>query len=423
MTTADGHDHAPPAAEVGARRPRIVAFDLLRGFFLFVIITNHLHFEPNLVELVTGRGALPASAAEGFYLVSGIMVGYVHLPSAARDGLGLVWIRVWRRALLIYAAAVLLVLMRLVVLHLRGNPLSWDGVVDVLLLGGANGQPADFLALYAVAMLFAPFVIWAALHRLEWIAVLIAGVPWAVTQSVGGLAADDTMKLAWPLLFTIGIVFGCRWPEIIVAWRRRSAATRRAVEVGLIVILVVSVLGFEFVIFWNHHILVASADRLPGWFSEFLFGIERAFLEHWTWFEPWQAKATLAPGRLVIGAIWFAGLLFVARRWGPALDRALGGLFTTYGRHTLAGYVLHLVLIWCVYLPTVSMFVRDAANPVLNTLVVIATQVIMVAMVRAWVELRRAARSMLGRGRDERMRRHPLQVRRRSSESTMRNQR
>ena len=137
VVTGAGPSPAPSAVARGARRPRIAAFDLLRGFFLFVIITNHLHFEPNLVELVTGRGALPASAAEGFYLVSGIMVGYVHLPSAIREGLGRVSVRIWKRTLVIYAAAVLLVLMRLVIIHLRGVPLTWGGLFVQLFLFGA----------------------------------------------------------------------------------------------------------------------------------------------------------------------------------------------------------------------------------------------------------------------------------------------
>ena len=398
MSVTDaGPAPSPSGVEHGARRPRIVAFDLLRGFFLFVIITNHVHFEPNLVELVTGRGALPASAAEGFYLVSGIMVGYVHLPSAIREGLGRVTVRIWKRTLLIYAAAVLLVLMRLLIMHLRGVPLTREAVVDVLFLGGANGQPADFLALYAVAMLFAPFVIWAALRRLEWIAVLVSALPWALAQSVDDIGHDDTMKLAWPVLFVIGIMIGCRWPEIAAAWGGRSAATRRAVEGGVTALMVITALAFEFVIFWNHHILVAMADRLPGRIVESLFGIERGFLDFWAWFEPWQDKTTLAPARLVIGVVWFAGLLFMARRFGPALDRALGGLFTTYGRHTLAGYVLHLVLIWCVYLPTISEVVRDTADPVLNTLIVIATQVIVVGMIHGWVALKRRCASVLVR--------------------------
>ena len=56
-------------------RPRIPAFDHLRGYFLALIIVTHLYLMPNLVEVVTGRGALPASAAEGFCAISGIIMG------------------------------------------------------------------------------------------------------------------------------------------------------------------------------------------------------------------------------------------------------------------------------------------------------------------------------------------------------------
>ena len=77
---------------------------------------------PNLVEVVTGRGALPASAAEGFCAISGIIMGYVFLPRVRRIGLRPVAVGLVRRAGLIYLGAVALTGIRLMFAARAGEP-------------------------------------------------------------------------------------------------------------------------------------------------------------------------------------------------------------------------------------------------------------------------------------------------------------
>ena len=43
---------------------RVVALDLLRGYFLFVMIIDHLGRFPGLFDLLTGRDKMWVSAAE-----------------------------------------------------------------------------------------------------------------------------------------------------------------------------------------------------------------------------------------------------------------------------------------------------------------------------------------------------------------------
>ena len=59
-------------------RDRILALDLLRGYLLCVITIDHLFRFPGLFDLFTGRGQLWVSAAEGFFLISGILVGKIY---------------------------------------------------------------------------------------------------------------------------------------------------------------------------------------------------------------------------------------------------------------------------------------------------------------------------------------------------------
>lgn len=46
---------------------RIHTIDILRGFFMFMIIVDHLELFPNGFDFLTGRGLLWMSAAEGFF--------------------------------------------------------------------------------------------------------------------------------------------------------------------------------------------------------------------------------------------------------------------------------------------------------------------------------------------------------------------
>src|SRR5438045_1113066 len=87
------------------RRQRIVTLDILRGIFMLTMIVDHLHFFPGLFEWFTGRGELWVSAAEGFFLVSGLLVGYIYAPKMAQH-LRSATLRIWRRAAVLYAVSV-----------------------------------------------------------------------------------------------------------------------------------------------------------------------------------------------------------------------------------------------------------------------------------------------------------------------------
>ncbi|GAA1055576.1 hypothetical protein GCM10017608_22300 [Agromyces luteolus] len=402
---ADASASASTSGRETPRRARIDAFDHLRGYFVALIIVTHLYLSPNLIEVVTGRGALPASAAEGFCAISGIVMGYVFLPRVRRDGLRPVTIRLVRRALMIYLAAVALTGIRLMFAAREGTAVDAGTVVEAVTLRTAAGVEPDFLALYALVVLGSPLVLWAAAHRREWIAIALTGVTWLIAQFAPALDDADAMRLSWSFLFVMGVTIGCRWPELARAWRRLPARARSWIATALVVGFVASALLAEFLIFWNHHLLVAAAGA-DGPALDAMRGIEARFLAEWTWFGPLQDKASLAPFRLVIGTLWFAALFLVFRRVGPRLDRALGGMLTTFGRNSLEAYVAHRLVIELVIAPTIWVRIAERDDILLNTAVVIATEVVVLVSVRAWLAVRarpavRAARRA-GTARDRR---------------------
>ena len=67
----------PTAPQTTPRVERIRTFDLMRGLFLIIILLNHLSYYPSGLDIITGRSMMYVSAAEGFFLISGIVLGLV----------------------------------------------------------------------------------------------------------------------------------------------------------------------------------------------------------------------------------------------------------------------------------------------------------------------------------------------------------
>jgi hypothetical protein len=91
-------------------KKRILAFDILRGFFLIVILINHIELYPNFFDLFTGRGRLLVSAAEGFFFMSGLLVGMVYKRRIAL-GMKFIFKKMWKRAFVLYLASVFFTLL------------------------------------------------------------------------------------------------------------------------------------------------------------------------------------------------------------------------------------------------------------------------------------------------------------------------
>src|SRR5206468_9667251 len=89
---------------------RLMILDQLRGLCLAIIVIDHVNLFPSLLEFITGRGQLWVSAAEGFFFISGLMVGLVRGRLAQRAGLGAATRKLWGRSWQLYVAGLILTL-------------------------------------------------------------------------------------------------------------------------------------------------------------------------------------------------------------------------------------------------------------------------------------------------------------------------
>ncbi|RYZ86490.1 MAG: DUF1624 domain-containing protein, partial [Proteobacteria bacterium] len=164
--------------KIRIKRQRILALDLLRGLFLLIILADHLQWTPSLFfQFTTAYTGMVASAAEGFFVISGILVGYIYGPKILTSTKQ-TCMRIWKRGLLLYILAVGFTLLYTgwAALLPDGYPRSSvplagsisDALTGALSLTYSYGW-ADFLSRYAVFMFAAPFALWLIAKRKAYI--------------------------------------------------------------------------------------------------------------------------------------------------------------------------------------------------------------------------------------------------------------
>ena len=314
-----------------ATSPRDLRLDLLRGFCVFVMIADHIGGERSWLYLVTGGNRFFVSAAEGFVIISGIVMGSVYRQILARDGILAMVSRCLRRAGFLYVLTVTLTLFFALASHLLQS--HWTGnvtpaaphrfVLSVLTLHRSYSL-TDVLLMYTFFVFAAPAMLVLMFKGRTWIVLLGSWTLWLLWQlwpqevQLPWPIVDGGFPIsAWQVLFANGVIVGYH-RDTIKRWltpRRRTVAFAAAgsaavVLIGLFAVAVAS--GQASLLTW-----VLSTDLLFG-------------------------KNDVRVGRIIsIFAVvpFLYGLVTIL--WRP-LIRALGWLLMPLGRNALGAYAVHL---------------------------------------------------------------------------------
>lgn len=326
-----------------AAKPRIDAFDYLRGFFIVIIIIDHLWRWPNLFQYVSGRGELWVSAAEGFVIISGLLVGYVRGYKNRRDPLKAVSAKLVKRGLLLYLwmliTTVSLVAMSWMlnfkgsIAHFPEPKGDWISLITNALRFDYVHTLTHFLYLYAIFLIIAPLAIWLLRIGKGW----IIGVASVLLWWIGFV--NHIEWLQWQVLFFVPAIAGYYLDTVTAKLQQLTTATRALLQYGFIfatiAMLVVS------------SAIILPAD--PGMFQHTLFSREPLTIE-----------------RVVLSFIWFIGLVSLFQLAMPLLKRYLGWLLHVFGGHSLTAYIVHIFpLMLC------QLLVSDTNNFWINSLLVI----------------------------------------------------
>lgn len=323
---------------------RILTFDLLRGYFLMVILFNHLQYYPSGLDLLTGRGILYASTAEGFFVVSGIVLGIVRGRKLLNQPFKVAAKLLWKRAFQLYLATIILTfLFTFVGQFFIGNPGLkygiftewthwWELLWHTITLSYTYGW-ADFLRLYAIFIFFTPFALW--LLRKGWWYVVL-GISAAVWSLYPLLPNNPVIAqpFSWQLIFFGGFIIGFYWENILATWRKLSIQTRKKIGWTITAAFIIT-LAASFILVFGHLIGGAVGTQL----SSAHHIVEQNF-----------NKDRLPIPRIILGAIWFWGMFYLLRRFESWIMIRFGGFFLRFGMNSLYVYTISAFVVFFTHL-------------------------------------------------------------------------
>lgn len=329
---------------------RIEALDYLRGFFILVIIVDHLWRWPNLFQYASGRGELWASAAEGFIIISGLLVGYVRGRKSLKKPLSEVSKKLVLRGIMLYIWVIITTIILVVAswyLPFASNIafVPYDkGDLLGLLSGTVTLQFAHslthFLYLYAIFLVVAPVFVWLFRRGMWWLGVLLSMVGWAY-----GFALNIEY-LQWQALFFLAAAGGFYLDQIIAVGRK---IPERFVWLAVFCAMI--------------SIVVAEAIILPsspGSYSHEVF-----------------TREPLSLPRIGLALTWFVALAWLFNLLEPWLHKFVGWILLPFGTRSLTAYILHSFV-----LMLVSLAIPNTYEFWLNTLIAV------IAIMGTWAVLK-----------------------------------
>lgn len=348
---------------------RIIEFDLLRGFFIIVIIVDHLQFWPSPLQYFTGQGRLWSSAAEGFFIISGLLIGYLRAYKEAHKPLLSISKKLWLRAAMLYAWCIGITFFVVAITPLLpGNGQMLPKLPDadqvtslpVYIWNVVSTNYASdwiyFLRLYAILLAVTPLFLFLIRKKLWWVAL------------VGSLLlylASLTFQLQeaafqWQILF-IGAAFIGWKLEKILNWFNSRPKIKHLTYTGLIIIALTT--------------MILSAFFVHGWgvVDSHRSNITReSYISIRSNVDPLFSNNPMVPLRIIVSFVWFFGLLALFHTLRGYLMRFLGWLLIPFGQASLTAYCLQAILL-SIVVSYVSIFPSFWLNGVFACLVVIAT--------------------------------------------------
>ena len=323
------------------RKRRIYELDLLRGIFIIIIIIDHLQFWPSPFTYLTGEGRLWVSAAEGFFLISGLLIGYIRAYKGQYTPLRIIAKKLLKRAGMLYAWGVgltLLITGYVLLVGLNNHPLlpalpaseqlatPWVFLWNVISTNYFNSW-VYFLRLYAIMLAVTPLFLWM-IRKGYWrvipfISIGCYAISWVFPEGA----------LQWQVLFFGAALFGYKL-ESIADWLHARPIIKKLLLSSLIAFTATTfVLSYFFVHGWQ------DIDRGHTLMDRSTYDSLRQLID------PWFSSNPMAIGRLLLSFIWFGGILAVVHLLRKPFLRYGKWLLVPLGDRSLSAYCLQAVLL------------------------------------------------------------------------------
>lgn len=322
---------------------RDLRLDLIRGYFVFAMIIDHVRGASPLYFL-TGGNRFFTSAAEGFILTSGLVSGLVYHRLIQRDGMSNSLLKVLQRMLTLYLLTVGVTLLFTPFSEITylpwatginfTDPLGF--VVSVFTLHQTY-YLIDVMLLYTVLFLVSPLAfvlldrgkLWILLGGSWLLYVLYQFYPQYVTLPWPIEGNYLFSFSSWQVLFFSGLALGYVQERLPTLGTQGSRIALIGTGLATLVLIVL-----YFVIDTPTSVMpsdVAATSPVVAdvrtWIDENLF-----------------SKADLRPGRLVASAVTFSFMFFGVTYFWKLFNRWTGRLLIPLGQHALYAYTAHIAV-------------------------------------------------------------------------------
>lgn len=330
------------------KRPRILTFDLMRGYFLVAIILDHLKFFPSGLEFWSARGDLFVTTAEGFFLISGIVLGVVRGSKLLDKPFSTVAKLLIRRGIQLYLTTIILVLLFTVIgwLYINSPGLKAgiiapsSNLLDVLwqtiTLQYFYGW-ADYLRLYALFMFASPFALWLLRHGKWYLLLLCSSLLWLAFPAdpeVRDITQELFQPLTWQLIFFGGMTIGFYWNHLTRWWSALPNTLRLWLTWSVVTLAVVTL----------------TIDILIVFAPEYLQSLGYAADLHYKLYIQFFDKERLPLSRIALFLLWFWASFALFHRFESFIMRTLGWLLLPFGTNSLYVYTVHAFIIFFIHL-------------------------------------------------------------------------
>lgn len=328
--------------ETNKKSSRIITLDLMRGYFMISIILNHLQWYPSGLDWVSMRGSLFVSAAEGFFLLSGIVLGMVRGKKLIDKPFKVPALLLLERGIVLYIASIVLTFLFMVIgwTFFIDNPGLKPGIRPIdqplgeVLLGITNLTYiygwADFLRLYAVFLIISPLALWLIRQGKWYILMTISALFWLLfpyVNSISSYSPELLMLLSWQIIFFGGLVIGFYWRQIMQWWKNLPDHLAKFTLNSVLVIACVTLVA--------NIVLEFGQTYLPLEVTNWYYSIQ-----------PYFSKEELPIVRLILFSLWFVLGFQIFKHFESLFVKFLGWILIPFGQNSLYVYILHAFLIF-----------------------------------------------------------------------------
>lgn len=339
---------------MSASSRRIIALDILRGYFILLIASIHLGYRPSLLSAIDGRGQLWVSEADAFFFISGLLVGLIRHRDIVKHGFEHAARKLWARGWKLYLVAVVLTSAYLII-----GRLATDAGFNGAKGGLDTGQPllhllgqiislqyiygwSDFLAYYAAFMVIAPAALWLLWNRMWWSVAAVSALLWS-WQWLGGPLEPLHSFLLWQAPFFMGVIIGYHWSELQSWFGGLGTRTRRWVSTStMVAAATIFVAGWAAVIIpWD-----TQGKQVAGWFQPVVDGLTTLSLNPTYNHLLLNGRGGLLRPLLLL--VFMAGAYSFVRRYEDRILQWFGWLLLPAGRNSLYVYIVEGALLFAI---------------------------------------------------------------------------